>query len=350
MTASSRPLTAFAAEYFERVPGYLDTAAVGLPPRVSMRAFRERLNEWEEGRCHPQSFDPDVARARAAYAVIAGTDVSLVGSVSQVSVVTGLVAASLPEGARVLCAEEDFTSVLFPFLVDDRLEVQTVPVADLFDRLDSGFDLVAVSAVQSSSGVVTDLDRLAAVAGEGGVRTFVDVTQAAGWLPIDAGRFEVTACHAYKWLCAPRGAAFLTVSPEAMEWLHAPNAGWYAGEDPWGSIYGRPLRLAADARRFDTSPAWFSYAAAAPGLELLAGLDIAEVNQHSVGLANTFRELVGLQPSDSAIVSLSTPAGPDLAAGGIAASARAGRARLSFYLYNTIEDAERAASIVGRVS
>jgi hypothetical protein len=31
-------------------------------------------------------------------------------------------------------------------------------------------------------------------------------------------------------------------------------AGWYAGDDPWSSVYGGPLRLASDARRFDVSP------------------------------------------------------------------------------------------------
>ena len=34
------------------------------------------------------------------------------------------------------------------------------------------------------------------------------------------------------------------------------TAGWYAGQHPWESIYGTPLRLAEDARRFDVSPAW----------------------------------------------------------------------------------------------
>ena len=38
---------------------------------------------------------------------------------SALSAFAGLVAASLPAGARVLCAEDDFTSLLFPFLVQE---------------------------------------------------------------------------------------------------------------------------------------------------------------------------------------------------------------------------------------
>jgi hypothetical protein len=40
-------------------------------------------------------------------------------------------------------------------------------------------------------------------------------------------------------------------------------AGWYAGPDPWTTVYGLPLRLAADARALDVSPAWLGHVGAA---------------------------------------------------------------------------------------
>ena len=58
------------------------------------------------------------------------------------------------------------------------------------------------------------------------------------------------------------------------------QACWYAGGDVWQSIYGLPLRLADSARRFDTSPAWFSHVGAASVLPWLAGLDRAAVRAH----------------------------------------------------------------------
>jgi hypothetical protein len=57
-----------------------------------------------------------------------------VALVGQVSTATGLGASCLPDGANVLCAEEDFTSVLFPFLVDDRLTAN-VPLDHLLDEM-----------------------------------------------------------------------------------------------------------------------------------------------------------------------------------------------------------------------
>lgn len=342
----SADISEVAGERFRAVPGYLNTAAVGLPTREAMEVFRRRLDEWEEGRCDPPSFDPDVTRCRDAYARIAGTHPSRVGIVAQASVVSGMVATSMAEGSVVLCAEEEFTSVTFPFLADPRLTVRVVPLAELLDSMAIDVDLVAVSAVQSSDGRVIDLDRLVDLADRFDVRTYVDATQAAGWLPLGSGRFDVTVCHGYKWLCAPRGAGFLTVARHAMDWLRPIDAGWYAGEDPWQSVYGPPLRLAPDARRFDVSPAWFSYAAAVPGLELLADIGPEAIGEYSVGLANEFRRLIGLAPSNSAIVSVETPAGPALADAGVTLSARAGKARFSFYLYNTLADVEQAASIV----
>ena len=78
-------------------------------------------------------------------------------------------------------------------------------------------------------------------------------------------------------------------------------AGWYAGDDPWSSIYGGPLRLASDARRFGVSPAWHAWVAAAPALRLLAQVCTQSLHRHALGLANRFRAGIGMEPADSAI-------------------------------------------------
>lgn len=328
---------------FTAGPGYLNTAAVGLPPRVAMTAMRQCLAEWESGTCDPPAFDASVTRARTAFARIVGTQPNAVAMVGQVSAASGLVASNLPDGARVLCAEEDFTSVLFPFLADTRLDITVLPLEQLIARIDGSIDLVAVSAAQSADGRVLDLDHLADAARDAGARTYVDVTQAAGWLPVAAERFDVTSCGAYKWLCSPRGTGFLTVGPDS-DWLTPRLSGWYSTEQPWESIYGPPLRLAADARRFDLSPPWFDMVAAAEAIELLAGIGVEAIGRHSVGLANRFRDRVGLPASNSAIVAIETNRGRALTGAGITASDRAGKVRLAFYLYNTAADADAAAT------
>lgn len=332
-------------EQFSAGPKYLNTATVGLPSKATVEAVKLSLDDWAKGHCDPFVFDDAVARARSAFAEIVGAPVQSTAIVSQVSVVSGMVAASLPERATVLCAEEDFTSVLFPFLVGDRLNIKLVPLSRLLDSIDASIDLVAVSAVQSADGRVLDLDRLAELAEVHQVRTYVDVTQAAGWLSINAGRFDVTSCGAYKWLCSPRGSGFLTVS-ETADWLRPTYAGWYAGDDPWTSVYGPPLRLAPDARRFNASPAWFDFVGAAHATELLARVGVDAINRHSVALANAFRTGLDMAPSNSTIVSIDTEAGEALTKAGISTAARAGKVRLSFYLYNTMADVQAALKIL----
>ena len=88
-----------------------------------------------------------------------GRDPSEVATGSQASQFVGLVAASLRPRSVVLAAEEDFTSVLFPFLRAD-LDVRLVPLDRLVDSITSEVDLVAVSAVQSADGRLIDLAAL----------------------------------------------------------------------------------------------------------------------------------------------------------------------------------------------
>jgi selenocysteine lyase/cysteine desulfurase len=335
---------------FPRVTGYLNTAALGLPSMAAVAALEARIAEWQRGESEARSFDEDVARSRRAFAALVNSPVSDVAIVSQTSLVAGLVAASLPDGARVLVAEEDFTSVLFPFLVDRRLQVKSVPLARLLDEIQPSTDLIAVSAVQSADGRTLDLAELAGAANRVGARTFVDVTQAAGWLPLEAARFDVTSCSAYKWLCCPRGVAFLTARPEARAWLVPRFANWYAASDPWTGIYGPPLRLAEDARRYDASPAWLCWVGAAPVLEHIEKLGVERIHRHNTGLAADLLRRLNLPPAalPSAIVSVDHPNALErLNAAGVRCAGRAGRTRLSFHMYSTAADVDAVVEVLG---
>jgi selenocysteine lyase/cysteine desulfurase len=339
-----------AQEEFEPAGIYANTASIGLPPRRAVDALHEAIRTWWAGRAEAAGYDEVVNRARQLFASLVGTTPERVAIGNQVSTFTALVATALPDGARVLAAEEDFTSVLFPFLAhaDRGVHVQTVPLAGLVDAIGPGVDLVAVSAVQSADGrlVPGGLEALSSAAARHGSLTYVDATQAVGWLPFDADRFDFVSCAAYKWLLSPRGTAFGVVRPERLGMLRPLYAGWYAGDDPWTSIYGPPFRLAKDARRLDISPAWLSWAGTVPALELLAEVGIAAIHRHDLALANALRGRLGLPPGDSAIVTAQDGL-ERLRAAGIKASVRAGAVRLSFHLHNTEADVDAVARALG---
>ena len=75
----------------------------------------------------------------------------------------------------------------------------------------------------------------------------------------------------------------------------------------------------------------------------------SSIGAHDVGLANSLRTALGLDPSDTAIVSLDheLTGGVDrLGAAGIRCAARAGLVRLSFHLYNTDDDVSAVLDVV----
>jgi selenocysteine lyase/cysteine desulfurase len=331
---------------------YVNTASIGLPPRRAVTAFTEAIETWRTGRAEAAGYDGLVARARRQFAGLIGTTPERVAIGNQVSTFIALVASALPDGTRVLAAEEDFTSLLFPFLAhaDRGIRVQIVPLAGLVDAIGPGVDLVAVSAVQSADGrlVPGGLDALAAAAAEHGCLTCVDASQAVGWLPFQADGFDFVACAAYKWLLSPRGTAFGVIRPERLAMLRPLYAGWYAGDDPWTAIYGPPLRLAKDARRLDISPAWLAWAGTVPALELLAEVGIEAIHRHDCALANALRERLGMPPGDSAIVTVAADGALErLRAASIKASVRAGAVRVSFHLHNTEADVDAVARALG---
>ena len=328
---------------------YCNTASFGLPPARAFDALQSALADWRTGRTSWEGWGDETQRAREVWARIAGVPADWVATGVVVSAMVGIVAASLPDGAHVVAPDIEFTSNLWPFVAQGRgITVETVPAARLAESIDARTDVVAFSAAHSATGEVADLEAVAQAAAAHGALSVCDATQAIGWLPVDAARFDVVTCSAYKWLMSPRGSAFMSVRPEVLERLTPQAAGWFAGADIHGSYYGMPMRLASGARRLDVSPAWFSWVGTTPALELIEEIGIAAIHAHDVALANRLRAGLGLEPSDSAIVSAAVPGAAERLAGTeVMAATRAGALRASFHLYNTEADVDRILELLG---
>jgi selenocysteine lyase/cysteine desulfurase len=330
---------------------YLNTASYGLPPDPAWDALNAALGDWRGGRTSWERWGEETDRARREFAALVGVEPERVAVAANLSSLVGLVAASLPDGTRVLAAEGDFTSLLFPFMAqaDRGVDVSLVPLDRLAESIDDRVDVVAVSVVQSATGQVVDLETLAAAARAHGALTVVDGSQACGWLPVAAGEVDVLACSAYKWLMSPRGTAFMTVAPSLADRVVPHLAGWFAAEDVHGSYYAGPMHLARSARRLDTSPAWFSWVGTAPAIEVIRSIGVEAIRDHDVALANRFRAGLGMPPSDSAIVSADVPGAEEaLARAGVMTSVRGGRLRAAFHVYNTDADVDAALEALTR--
>jgi selenocysteine lyase/cysteine desulfurase len=333
---------AFGAE-FAGAEGFLNSPTYGLPPQFLIDALQLVITQWQDGTMEVPSFDDYVRDGRAGYAALAGVPVDSVVMGGNVSGALGLVAAAVPDGSRVATVAGEFTSTTFPFAAQAGrgVTITDLPAADLVSAA-ADFDVVTASLVQSANGAVLDVDALRNSVAGTDTLTVIDITQALGWKQADVAWADVTVAAVYKWLLAPRGTAWMSVSDRVSRIMTPHAANWYAGEDPWQTIYGLPLRLADDARRFDVSPTWFSALGAGLTLPWLASLDGAAVEAHALGLANRVRTELALPQQDSAIVSIPIADAADkLRAAGIRASVRAGAVRVGFHLYNTEDDLDR---------
>jgi len=339
---------AFGAE-FVGADGFLNTPTYGLPPRFVLDALQDCIGQWQAGTMDVPMFDEYVAAGRAGYAALTGVPVDSVAMGGTVSAVLGLVAAAIPDGSRVATLAGEFTSTTFPFAAQAGRGVTVTEIAaDELVSAASDFDVVTASLVQSANGAVFDVDALRETVAGTDTLTVIDVTQALGWKHVDIGWADVTAGAVYKWLLAPRGTAWMSVSDRVSQIMTPHAANWYAGEQPWQTIYGLPLRLANNARRYDTSPTWFSVLGAGLTLPWMASLDRAAVEAHTVGLANRVRTELQLPQQDSAVVSIPiADAAERLHQADIRASVRAGAVRVGFHLYNTENDVDRLLDALG---
>ena len=75
------------------------------------------------------------------------------------------------------------------------------------------------------------------------------------------------------------------------------------------------------------------------------------MHEHATGLGDRLADALGLPGRGRAIITWPDPSGADLAAltlAGLRASGRAGRARVAFHLWNTLDDVDRVLAALAR--
>jgi isopenicillin-N epimerase len=150
-------------------------------------------------------------------------------------------------GARVVVAN-------LPFPCRDEEDI----VAAVLQRVSPRTRLALLDHVTSPTALILPLERLVSELRTRGVDTLVDGAHAPGMVPIglsNLGAAYYTA-NAHKWLCAPKGAAFLHVRRDRQAGLH-PNvishglaAGFHAEFDWTGTFDPTPWLCIPHALKF----------------------------------------------------------------------------------------------------
>ncbi|MGH2734547.1 MAG: aminotransferase class V-fold PLP-dependent enzyme [Actinomycetota bacterium] len=349
---------------------YLNTPTAPPGSLPVLDALRRAETTWEEGAFTWRGWEDEAQDTRPLFGKLIGAAPESVALLTSLSEAAATVALSLSGTGRVVVAEHEFRSNLWPWLTlrERGFEVVRIPTVDgvvstdaYVEAVTPGTRLVAISAVQSFNGYRVDLAPIAERAREVDARLFLNLTQMLGALTFDVEeiRPDYVAAHGYKWMLCPRGAAWLYVRPDRLESMTPLAPNWKSAADPHASYYGGDLDLSRSASRLDSSLPWFSWVGAKAALQLLLSLDRRAVEQRCLELAAAFRggasergfvcvpeehpsHIVGLEIDDPAALH------ERLERRNVVASVRGGGLRLGFHAFNDESDVEAGLDALGR--
>lgn len=350
---------------------YLNQAALGLLGEPVVKAMHRFLDDVaRHGNLRMSDTDEAafLSGLRERAAELLHADADRIAIVSSASELLGQASSLLPPiaGRNVLLVAGDFPAITRPWLrlaSDGECQLQFVhedPESDLTDDLLEAIDertaLVAVSAVQYTTGSQIDVPRLQRAAECVGASLIIDATQAAGAIVTDTRSWhaDIVVTSGYKWIGGHGGVALGVMDPSLLERVPF-LPGWMGAPDPF-AFDATQLLLASDARRYTQSTmSYISVAGLAAALDERSQLGEAPIETHARRLADVLIEASsrsGWQPyrnpSDPAfsphIISLMKP-GIDMDATceslrkkNIVCGTRGGRIRISLAPYNDESD------------
>jgi len=204
-------------------------------------------------------------------------------------------------GSKIIAVSSDFPAITRPWIayaeahdielqfVDEHIDHDLTEA--LIQNIDERTTVVAVSYVQFSTGTRTDIHRLREATRQVGAMLVVDVTQAAGAIPIDAKSWEadVVVCSGYKWLGGHGGVGLAVMSPKFLN-QPPPAPGWMGAPDPF-DMQATRLPLANDARRYTQSTmSYVSMKGLTVAIAELLAMGLGRIETHAESLARVLVE------------------------------------------------------------
>ena len=269
--------------------------------------------------------------------------------------------------SKIILVSTDFPSITRPWLTNKKTGdlkicfVNEVPNTDLtqtiIDNIDHNTSVVCVSYVQFASGTRIDIKKLTKYTKDVGAKLVVDLTQAAGAIPINISEWsaDLLVCSGYKWLGGHGGIAFGWLSSELLK-KDPPTIGWFSNENPF-DMEATKLNLSKTAAKYTQSTiSYISVVGLKTAIQQLLDIKVLSIMKHSDKLAKILFSM--LEDSDwksfrpttsnefsSHIISLTHPCADtvkstfeQLSKKGLICGIRNGRLRISISHYNNSND------------
>jgi len=352
---------------------YLNSCSQGALCDAVEDGFREYLASWHE---HGSPWDIWVAQyeaARTQFAQFIGATADEVGILPYASAGMNSVASALSfdERNKVVLGEFEFPTMGHVWLAQQKRGAQvqfvsavgnSIPSENYERAIDRKTLIVPVTGVCFMNGYRSRVSEIVSLAHANGALAMLDDYQDCGTRPVNVKESGVDfyVSGTLKYLLGPPGLAFLYVRRELIEQLEPTITGWFAQRNPF-AFDVKTLDLSPSARRFEAgSPMVPNVYAAMRGIGLLQEIGMNNVAAQIARLAQALLQganklsikaktsedsvgpLVVLQCADApALVT-------KLAASGVICSSRHDGLRLSFHVYNTMDDVQAVLAVLER--
>lgn len=219
---------------------YLNHGAFGACPRPVLEAQSRLRERMERQPLHFIAREAEglLDQTREVLAAFVGADAEGLALMSNATegVNTFLRAFPLAPGDQVLVTDHEYPASHNALMAVAEAAGAEVVVAQIpypitspeqiveavLARVGPKTRLAVFDHITSQTALVMPVERLVAALKERGVPSLIDGAHGPGQVPLSLSSLGVVAyagnCH--KWLCAPKGAAFLWVSPEWRERVH----------------------------------------------------------------------------------------------------------------------------------
>ncbi len=350
---------------------YLNSCSQGALSDAVEGGFGDFIASWHQQGSPWETWVERYEQARTAFATFIHASPDEVALMTSVSAgVNGIASAlNFRDRSKVVMGEFEFPTMGQVWLGQRvrganvqfaQAQGNTISATAYEALIDRNTLIVPLTHVCFKNGFRTHVDRITRMAHDVGAQVMLDDYQDCGTRPVDvkAMNLDFYVTGTLKYLLGPPGLAFLYVRNELIPSLAPTVTGWFGQRNPF-AYNPQHFELSPTARRFESgSPSVPNVYGALPGLQMLQRIGMEQVASHVKNLAqallNRTRELgiltktpaestgplVVLQCRDSAQLLQA------LALNGIVASNRFDGLRISFHVYNTLEDVEAVAEVL----
>jgi selenocysteine lyase/cysteine desulfurase len=350
---------------------YLNTCSQGALSDAVQAGLEAYIASWHEQGSPWETWVNRYEEARTAFAQFINASPDEVAIVTSISAGISSVASALNfrERKKVVMGEFEFPTMGHVWLAQRvrGAEVQFVkavsnriPAVNYEKIIDRNTSIVPLTRVCFKNGFRSEVDAITRIAHRSGALVMLDDYQDCGTRPVDVKAMDLDfyVTGTLKYLLGPPGLAFMYVRRELISSLVPTVTGWFAQANPF-AYDPQHFDLSPTARRFESgSPSVPNVYAALPGFQLLQEIGMENVAAridtltHSLlsgaldlGIvaktpADSLGPLVVLHCKDSALLV------QKLAESGIVASNRHDGLRISFHVYNTMDDVKAVVEVL----